>query len=174
MRPSRLPPQGLRKWEAAAAATGVLFDRSLVRSKGIGASPLYASAMKRADELRTASMEPDGPITSWTPEPLATWHAQPGPPLQFDAASEARAETADKSAERVLGVYSTDFLNMTRHVAPRAAAEAALLKYGCGTCGPRGFYGTLDVHLELEAKLATFLGTAQAIVYSLGLATASR
>ena len=56
---------------------------------------------------------------------------------------------------------------------PRAAAAAALRKYGCGTCGPRGFYGTLDVHLELEAALATFLGTEQAIVYSFGIATIS-
>ena len=23
-------------------------------------------------------------------------------------------------------------------------------KYGVGSCGPRGFYGTIDVHLELE------------------------
>ena len=60
---------------------------------------------------------------------------------------------------------------LTRSVTPAAAAtdgatldaaEAALRKYGCGTCGPRGFYGTLDVHLELEKSLATFLGTDQA------------
>lgn len=26
-------------------------------------------------------------------------------------------------------------------------------KYGVGSCGPRGFYGTIDVHLELEVCL---------------------
>ena len=26
-------------------------------------------------------------------------------------------------------------------------------KYGVGSCGPRGFYGTIDVHLELEVAL---------------------
>ena len=62
---------------------------------------------------------------------------------------------------------------MTSADAPRAAAVAALNKYGCGTCGPRGFYGTLDCHLELEAGLAKFLGTEQAIVYSYGVATIS-
>jgi serine palmitoyltransferase len=30
------------------------------------------------------------------------------------------------------------------------AALAALKKYGCGSCGPRGFYGSIDVHVELE------------------------
>lgn len=32
-------------------------------------------------------------------------------------------------------------------------------KYGVGACGPRGFYGTVDVHLELEHRLAHFMGT---------------
>lgn len=30
-------------------------------------------------------------------------------------------------------------------------------KYGVGSCGPRGFYGTIDVHLTLEDRLAAFL-----------------
>merc|ERR1719353_132240 len=53
------------------------------------------------------------------------------------------------------------------------APEAALRKYGCGTCGPRGFYGTLDVHLDLEEKLARFLQVEAAIIYSFGIATPS-
>ena len=28
--------------------------------------------------------------------------------------------------------------------------NATLDKYGVGSCGPRGFYGTMDVHLQLE------------------------
>lgn len=32
-------------------------------------------------------------------------------------------------------------------------------KYGVGACGPRGFYGTIDVHLDLEAALAAFMRT---------------
>ena len=30
------------------------------------------------------------------------------------------------------------------------ACQATVSKYGVGACGPRGFYGTIDVHLELE------------------------
>lgn len=32
----------------------------------------------------------------------------------------------------------------------RDACRATIDKYGVGSCGPRGFYGTIDVHLQLE------------------------
>lgn len=41
--------------------------------------------------------------------------------------------------------------------APAALQEecaATVGKYGVGSCGPRGFYGTIDVHLELEVPRA--------------------
>lgn len=42
-----------------------------------------------------------------------------------------------------------------------------------GTCGPCGFYGTLDVHLQLEKELARVLGTESAIVYAQGFSAVS-
>uniref|UniRef100_A0A673IIL8 Serine palmitoyltransferase 1 n=1 Tax=Sinocyclocheilus rhinocerous TaxID=307959 RepID=A0A673IIL8_9TELE len=53
----------------------------------------------------------------------------------------------------------------------RLKALSSLKKYGVGTCGPRGFYGTFDVHLELEERLAKFMRTEEAIIYSYGFAT---
>ncbi|EDW74422.1 uncharacterized protein Dwil_GK21908, isoform B [Drosophila willistoni] len=47
----------------------------------------------------------------------------------------------------------------------------SLRKYGVGSCGPRGFYGTMDVHLDLEDRLAKFMGLEEAIVYSYGFST---
>lgn len=44
-------------------------------------------------------------------------------------------------------------------------------KYGVGSCGPRGFYGTIDKHLDLEKALAEFYGTEAAIIYSYDVAT---
>nr|AGE95553.1 serine palmitoyltransferase subunit 1 [Encephalitozoon cuniculi] len=38
-------------------------------------------------------------------------------------------------------------------------------KYGVGTCGPRGFYGTLDLHLDLEETITKELGAEASIVY---------
>ena len=46
-------------------------------------------------------------------------------------------------------------------------------RYGCGSCGPRGFYGTIDLHLNLEEKLARFVGSEAAIIYSYDMATAA-
>lgn len=39
-------------------------------------------------------------------------------------------------------------------------------EYGIGTCGPRGFYGTLDLHIELEDRLAKIFNKEASIIYS--------
>jgi serine palmitoyltransferase len=52
-------------------------------------------------------------------------------------------------------------------------AKKVLREYGVGTCGPRGFYGTLDIHLKLEEEIAKFLGTEAAIIYSQAFSTVS-
>jgi serine palmitoyltransferase len=53
----------------------------------------------------------------------------------------------------------------------KVASLEALDRYGCGSCGPRGFYGTIDVHLHIEKSMATFLHTEDAILYSDGAST---
>ena len=42
-----------------------------------------------------------------------------------------------------------------------------------GSCGPRGFYGTFDVHLEVERVLAEYLGAEECILYSDAIASIS-
>lgn len=78
----------------------------------------------------------------WSPEPIVPVHP-PGsssPDEDFEHAIAAAA-----AATPSLDLRRTDFLKMACDEHTIAAAEAALKKYGCGTCGPRGFYGTLDV-----------------------------
>ena len=53
----------------------------------------------------------------------------------------------------------------------KVASLEALDRYGCGSCGPRGFYGTIDVHLHIEKDISTFLHTEDAILYSDGAST---
>ena len=48
-----------------------------------------------------------------------------------------------------------------------AACEATIVKYGVGACGPRGFYGTIDVHTDLEERLVGRLQALAGIVDSL-------
>jgi serine palmitoyltransferase len=78
----------------------------------------------------------------------------------------------------VLNFATFDFLGMQadklpdgeRHPVKTASLEA-LNRYGCGSCGPRAFYGTTDVHLDLEKEMASFCGTDDAILYSDGAST---
>ena len=55
----------------------------------------------------------------------------------------------------------------------KGAARAALARYGCGSCGPRGFYGTIDAHLDLEDAISDHMRTEGAIMYSDGASAAT-
>ena len=48
-----------------------------------------------------------------------------------------------------------------------------MAKYGVGSCGPRGFYGTIDVHLDLERQIADFMECPEATIFSYDIATAA-
>lgn len=61
--------------------------------------------------------------------------------------------------EPVLNVASYDFLGMSDEPSIKKTATDALDFYGCGSCGPRGFYGTIDQHLFFEQAIAKFMGT---------------
>lgn len=52
-------------------------------------------------------------------------------------------------------------------------AIKTLRTYGVGPCGPPGFYGTQDVHQEVEQDIATHLGVPSAIVYAQSFSTIS-
>lgn len=59
----------------------------------------------------------------------------------------------------VLNVSSFDFLSLSQNADIKQKAKDALNFYGCGSCGPRGFYGTIDQHLIFEDAVAKFLGS---------------
>ena len=52
-----------------------------------------------------------------------------------------------------------------------AEAIKCIEKFGVGSCGPRAFYGTADIHVYLEEKLAQFFGCEQACLYAYGFST---
>uniref|UniRef100_H2ZH95 Serine palmitoyltransferase 1 n=1 Tax=Ciona savignyi TaxID=51511 RepID=H2ZH95_CIOSA len=66
---------------------------------------------------------------------------------------------------------SLNFLGFAENARIINSASGCVSKYGVGSCGPRGFYGTFDVHLDLEKRIAEFTGTECAIIYSYGFAT---
>jgi 8-amino-7-oxononanoate synthase len=63
---------------------------------------------------------------------------------------------------------SNSYMGLTNHPKVKEAAAKALLKYGTGCAGSRFLNGTLDIHLECEAKLAVFVGKEAALLYSTG------
>ncbi|KAH3757522.1 serine palmitoyltransferase 1 [Pelomyxa schiedti] len=69
--------------------------------------------------------------------------------------------------------YSFDFLGLSDEATTKEACAKTMKLYGCGACGPRGFYGTTAEHLALDKALAEFTNTEQAVVYSYGLSVMS-
>jgi 8-amino-7-oxononanoate synthase len=70
--------------------------------------------------------------------------------------------------ERKVMVGSNNYLGLTHHPQVLAAAEAALRRYGSGCTGSRFLNGTLDMHEQLEDRLAKFLNQEAALVFSTG------
>jgi len=62
-------------------------------------------------------------------------------------------------------------LGLTHHPKVKEAAIRAIEKYGTGCSGSRFLNGTIDLHLELEAKLAKFMNKEEALVFSTGFQT---
>ncbi len=63
---------------------------------------------------------------------------------------------------------SNNYLGLTSHPKVKEAAIAAIKKYGTGTAGSRFLNGTLDIHIELEHRLARFVNKEAALAFSTG------
>jgi 8-amino-7-oxononanoate synthase len=72
------------------------------------------------------------------------------------------------NGKKVLMFGSNSYLGLTNHPKVKAAAKAAIDKYGTGCAGSRFLNGTLDIHIELENKLARMVNKDAALCYSTG------
>ncbi|KAG6902291.1 hypothetical protein C0995_001901 [Termitomyces sp. Mi166 len=127
--------------------------------------------------IQFSDKEIDELVDEWTPEPL-------DPPL-------TSAEKADlavvpvvagqngpkprlvSTGKNAINLASLNFTGLAGNEDIKQAAMETLRKYGLGSCGPPGFYGTLDVHMDLERDIADFLGSEASILYSQGFSTIS-
>ncbi|MBA0879997.1 hypothetical protein Goshw_012737, partial [Gossypium schwendimanii] len=75
------------------------------------------------------------------------------------------------SGKEVVNFASANYLKFVGHDKLLESCNFVLEKYGVGSCGPRGFYGTIDFHLDCEFRITKFLGTHDSILYSYGLST---
>jgi 8-amino-7-oxononanoate synthase len=72
------------------------------------------------------------------------------------------------NGKKVLMFGSNSYLGLTNHPKIIEAAQNATAKYGTGCAGSRFLNGTLDIHEELEAKLADYVGKEGAVLFSTG------
>ncbi|MBF6596728.1 MAG: pyridoxal phosphate-dependent aminotransferase family protein [Fermentimonas sp.] len=72
------------------------------------------------------------------------------------------------NGKKVLMFGSNAYLGLTNHPKVVEASIAAAKKYGTGMAGSRFLNGTLDIHIELERKLANFMNKDEAVVFSTG------
>lgn len=72
------------------------------------------------------------------------------------------------NGRRVLMFGSNSYLGLTNHPRVIEAAAEATRKYGTGCAGSRFLNGTIDLHLQLEHELATWVGKEETMVYSTG------
>jgi 8-amino-7-oxononanoate synthase len=63
---------------------------------------------------------------------------------------------------------SNNYLGLTAHPKVKEAAMKAVEKYGTGCSGSRYLTGTLDMHIELEDRLAKFFGQESVLLFSTG------
>jgi len=70
--------------------------------------------------------------------------------------------------KRVLNFCSNNYLGLANHPRIVQAAQEAMKKYGVGPAAVRSIAGTMDLHLELERRLAAFKGVEAAITFQSG------
>jgi 8-amino-7-oxononanoate synthase len=69
---------------------------------------------------------------------------------------------------KMIMVGSNNYLGLTNHPKVKEAAIEAIRKYGTGCAGSRFLNGTLDIHVQLEEKLAGFMRKDSALIFSTG------
>jgi 8-amino-7-oxononanoate synthase len=72
---------------------------------------------------------------------------------------------------RIIMAGSNNYLGLTKHPKVIGAAEDALHRFGTSNNGSRFLNGTLELHVQLEERLAKFTGKEAALVYSTGYLT---
>ena len=86
----------------------------------------------------------------------------------FKPISESEDTVVTIEGRKRIMLGSNNYLGLTHHPKVLEAASRALARYGSGCTGSRFLNGTLDLHVQLEAAIAEFLGKEDCIVFSTG------
>jgi len=86
----------------------------------------------------------------------------------FVPLSQSEGSEAYVGDHRIIMCGANNYLGLTTHPRVRQAAIAAIQEFGTGCSGSRLQNGTLEIHRELERRLADYLGKERAMVFSTG------
>eukprot|EP01024_Parvocaulis_polyphysoides_P023428 TRINITY_DN2165_c1_g1_i1.p1 TRINITY_DN2165_c1_g1~~TRINITY_DN2165_c1_g1_i1.p1 ORF type:complete len:539 (-),score=88.88 TRINITY_DN2165_c1_g1_i1:290-1807(-) len=113
-------------------------------------------------------------IEDYQPEPLG-YVVQEDDDLQEELPElvfeSVNGPLAVSNGVQYLNFTSQNLLGLSGDPGIEQKCRETIDKYGVGSCGPRGFYGTIDVHLHFEEAFSNFMGTPESIIYSYDLAT---
>lgn len=112
-------------------------------------------------------------IDRWIPDPLVDDVDLNHPVFEQRIISGAVGKRITVNGIDCLNMGTHNYLGLLDASDIKESAIASVHKYGVGSCGPRGFYGTIDVHLELEKRIAEFMEMEEAVVYSYGFSTSA-
>lgn len=87
----------------------------------------------------------------------------------FRAIEETDASTVTVKGKKQIMIGSNNYLGLTHHPYVKEAAIKAVEKYGTGCTGSRFLNGNLNIHEELDIKIAQYLGHESAIIFSTGM-----
>ncbi|EJD51805.1 serine palmitoyltransferase [Auricularia subglabra TFB-10046 SS5] len=126
--------------------------------------------------IRFSEKEIDELVDDWNPEPLL----EPvGEDQEHELASvpvvvgPSGPRATLSTGRQVANLASFNFAGLMNDEHIKERCVETLRGYGLGSCGPPCFYGTIDVHVDLERNIAAFLGTENSILYSQAFATVS-
>lgn len=86
----------------------------------------------------------------------------------FKEISQSTGPVVRIDGKDIIMTGSNNYLGLTHDPRVKEAAQNAIAKYGSGCTGSRFLNGNLDLHMELENKLAKFIGKDEALVFSTG------
>lgn len=90
----------------------------------------------------------------------------------FRAIEENEGPVVQIEGRKIVMAGSNNYLGLTADPRVKEAAQKALEKYGTGCSGSRYLTGTLDLHIELEEKMAKFFQKEAVLLFSTGYQTA--
>ncbi|GAB5586791.1 serine palmitoyltransferase component [Umbelopsis nana] len=129
------------------------------------------------NSVKLTNKEIDELVEEWHPEPLVPalssfdrMNLEKTPVIIGPQSAKPKVAGHTKP---LLNLATTNYINLVSSEQIKEKAINTLRNYGVGSCGPPGFYGTIDVHMDLEKDIARFLGTEETIIYAQGFSTIS-